>query len=149
MEKCLLYLSSTTPRFLFFPFFFHWMVFDVFSYCVAVKTIYIRQNWKINESPSWLAVTSFVFFFLKIFNKRLVSLSVTTRSWTRGERDRCFSSRNFVSLNFAYPYLVSLVCIKTPQKRLKEKAVKTLSKPFRKIPETFLLCRFQIKTHKD
>ena len=38
-EKCLIYLSSIASQFLSF---FHWIVFDLFFYCVTVKTIYRR-----------------------------------------------------------------------------------------------------------
>ena len=46
-EKCLLHLFSIGSKFLDF---IHWMVFDLFFYCVTVKTIYsilARRNWKI------------------------------------------------------------------------------------------------------
>ena len=51
MEKCLLYLFSIGSQFLDF---IHWMVFDLFFYCVTVKTIYTTQ---VNSTfrARWLA----------------------------------------------------------------------------------------------
>ena len=41
MEKCLLYLFSIGSQ---FPDSIHWMVFDLFFYCVTVETIYMHAR---------------------------------------------------------------------------------------------------------
>ena len=47
MDKCLISVSSITSQFCSF---LHWIVFDLFFYCVTVKTIYnklkLKTEWK-------------------------------------------------------------------------------------------------------
>ena len=51
MEKCLLYLFSTGSQFLYC---IYWMGFDLFFYCVTVKTIYTLNQTRWN---TWIPTT--------------------------------------------------------------------------------------------
>ena len=95
MEKCLLYLFSIGSQFLDF---IHWMVFDLFFYCVTVKTIYTHALFATNKRIHciwrccWIHIIDNTFQNLK---NALQGIENKRRSLTLSI-DNAWSNKNFL-----------------------------------------------------